>query len=87
MSELEILREALERIKAKSEMWQAAAQSTAATHAVPPWWNLGDIAAAALKQAAQSAQGTTCEYGDCPDHYGDPEAWCDSCKVAANASR
>jgi hypothetical protein len=52
-TEVEILREALERIKAKSEMWQQAAQSTASAKAVPPWWNLGDIAASALKKAAQ----------------------------------
>jgi hypothetical protein len=46
---------ALQKIKSKSEMWQAAAQSTAGTHAVPPWWNLGYIAAAALKKNALAA--------------------------------
>jgi hypothetical protein len=78
MTELEILREALERIKAKSEMWQAVAQSTAATHAVPPWWNLGDIAADALKQAAQSAQRT--DGGTCPPHIASPDGkYCLDC--------
>ena len=46
------MKNALERIKSESEMWQAAAQSTAATRAIPPWWNLGDIAAATLKKFA-----------------------------------
>lgn len=55
MTEVEILREALEKIKKKSEMWRAAASSTAATTAVPPWWNLGDIAAAALKKAVEQS--------------------------------
>jgi hypothetical protein len=57
-TEIEILREALERIKAKSEMWQQVAQSTASAQAVPPWWNLGDIAAAALRKAAQLERAT-----------------------------
>ena len=54
---------ALKKIKTKSEMWQAAGQSTAATHAIPPWWNLGDIAAAALKKhnAALAAGGEQAE--------------------------
>ena len=25
-------------------------------------------------------QQTACDDGDCPDHYGDMEAWCDKCK-------
>jgi hypothetical protein len=45
-------RESLEKIKNKSNLWQASAQNTTATKAVPPWWNLGDIAAAALKKVS-----------------------------------
>lgn len=64
MTEAEkIMIKALTRIKNKSDMWQQAAQSTASTKAVPPWWNLGDIAAAALiKIAKQSAATCTCSH-------------------------
>jgi hypothetical protein len=53
--ERDALREACEKIKAKSEMWQQVAQSTASAKAIPPWWNLGYIAAAALEKAAALA--------------------------------
>jgi hypothetical protein len=53
--ERQALREACEKIKAKSEMWQQVAQSTASAKAIPPWWNLGYIAAAALEKAAALA--------------------------------
>lgn len=65
MTELEILREALQRIKKKSEMWQQAAQSTGGTKAVPPWWNLGDIAASALKRAEAVKADPSKECGEC----------------------
>ena len=46
-AEIARLREALERIAQKCDVWEVRAR-----HALhdPPWWNLGDIAAAALKE-------------------------------------
>lgn len=48
-----IMIEALTRIKNKSDMWQQVALSTASAKAIPPWWNLGDIAASALIKVAE----------------------------------
>ncbi len=28
-----------------------------------------------------------CEYGDCPDHYSDPAAWCRKCALSALAGQ
>ena len=54
MTEVEkLLLEALARIRSKSEMWQQVANSTASVKGVPPWWNLGNIAASAIKKAAE----------------------------------
>ena len=42
------MREAHKKIKAKVDLWMGSSESTTATYAVPPWWNLGDISAAVL---------------------------------------